>query len=189
MRSKSASHRGDINKVQNRGRVLPFDDQRRRKARAEEAAELRRAAQMLLPLLPEEQRLDAHRAVERTVGDLEDAQITWGFVMVSRRHLPKLIELVEQTKRPKSAYKVVLACLARLERDQATIAASRTDLAHDCGITPQEVSMVMGELAEARIIAVRRIGRRAVYTMNPSVAWRGREATRLAELRDFEPAE
>jgi hypothetical protein len=94
-----------------------------------------------------------------------------------------------QTKRPKSAYKVVLACLARLERDQATIAASRADLARDCGITPQEVSVVMGELAEARIVAVRRIGRRAVYTMNPSVAWRGREAAHLAEVRDFEPAE
>lgn len=171
------------------GRVLPFDSPQRRKARAEEAAELRRAAQLVLPTLPERQRLEARHAVERTAGELEDTQIAWGFVMVSRRHLPQLIELVEQTKRPKSAYKVVLACLARLERDQATIAASRADLAHDCGITPQEVSIVMGELAEARIVSVQKVGRRAVYRMNPSVAWRGREAPRLAEVREFEVVE
>ena len=103
--------------------------------------------------------------------------------------LTEPIELVEQTKRPKSAFKVVLACLARLERDQATIAASRTDIARDCGISVQEVSTVMGELAAARIVSIEHVGRRAVYRMNPSVAWRGREVARLAEVRDFEPAQ
>jgi CRP-like cAMP-binding protein len=166
-----------------KGRIVPFS-----RPRLEEAAALRRAAQMVLPLLTGEHRLAASHIVERTAGDLEDGQLAWGFVMVSRRHLPQLIELVEQTTRPKSAYKVVLACLARLERDQATIAGSRMDLARDCGISPQEVSTVMTELAAAKIIAVDKLGRRVVYRMNPSIAWRGREATRITEVRGFEPA-
>jgi hypothetical protein len=172
-----------------KGLSVAFLDPKKQQAKAAQAAELRRAAQLVLPLLPEEHRAVARAAVEQTAGDLEDAEVRWGFVMVSRRHLPRLIAIADQTSRPRAAYKVVLASLAYLGKDDSTIQASRAELAKDCGLQPHHVGEVMTELAAFGVVSVRKVGRRMVYAFNPSVAWRGAEAARLAKARAFESVE
>ena len=108
--------------------------------------------------------------------------------MVSKRHVPQLTGVVGRTSRPLDTMKVIMTCLGHLERDEITIAASRVEIARACRITSQDVSTVMGELAAVGVVCIRRVGRRTVYGLNPSVAWAGREAARTAAAREFDPA-
>jgi len=98
-------------------------------------------------------------------------QADWIFLMISPQQNAAVVKwLNENSKRRNEAVHLWAELLACLRADTGEILRSRDELAERVGMTPQDLSKVMTELASINAIVRQREGRRVRYFLNPSIA-------------------
>src|SRR4051794_22338535 len=145
----------------------------RDRLRAEEGAELRRLVAERHGL-PERARSEIIAAIDRETA----SEARWTFVMLSPAQNHAVLSwLLEHSSRPRKAVELWALLFMHLRRDTGEIALTRDELAEAIGVTPENLSRLMHELASIGAVIVHREkvagmrGRgRAVYLMNPNVA-------------------
>ena len=145
----------------------------RDRLRAEEGAELRRLVAERHGL-PERARSEIIAAIDRETA----SEARWTFVMLSPAQNHAVLSwLLEHSRRPRKAVELWALLFVHLRRDTGEIALTRDELAEAIGVTPENLSRLMHELASIGAVIVHREkvagmrGRgRAVYLMNPNVA-------------------
>lgn len=141
--------------------------------RADTAAELRRLV-LDYPALPERARGEIIAAIDRQTA----SEARWTFVMLSPEQNAVVMRWVRRnSRRPVLALSVWGELFTALRHDTGEVMLTRDELAERVGATPDDVSRVMGDLAKAGAVIVRRERidgvrgpGRAVYFMNPLVA-------------------
>jgi CRP-like cAMP-binding protein len=144
----------------------------RDRLRGEEAEDLRRLIAERSGL-PERARSEIVAAIDRETA----SEAGWTFVMLSPSQNRAVLDwLLEHSSRPRHAVKLWALLFEHLRRDTGEIALTRDELAEAIGVTPENLSRLMHELASIGAIIVHREkvpgmrGRgRAVYLMNPNV--------------------
>ncbi len=95
----------------------------------------------------------------------------WIFIMLSAAQNDEVIEwLQEHSKRPHKAQRVWSTVLRNLRIDTGEILQTRQELAARVGVTPQNLSQIMTELASINAIRREKDGRQVKYYLNPNIA-------------------
>ena len=118
---------------------------------------------------------------------LPNNQTEWPFTMISSQQNAEVIRwLHRHSKRPQKATELWAHLFEVLRLDTGEILRSREELALRVGISVQNVSELMGELASINAVRKERRGRGVRYFMNANVATHlpgdaARKAARLAD--------
>lgn len=109
----------------------------------------------------------------------------WIFVMLSAAQNAEVIDwLQEHSNQPHKAQKVWAQLLTKLRLDTGEIMATRQQLADRVGVTPQNLSRIMTELASINAIIREKDGRRVKYYLNPNIATHQGSASARAKARE-----
>jgi hypothetical protein len=102
---------------------------------------------------------------------------SWSFVMMNPDQQRLVLKAISDGPRPFSTLKIWAAAISHIRYDTGEIMAGRARLAEDVGISPDEASRALAQLAE--IGALIRISR-GRYKINPYVGWTGSMVKREA---------
>ena len=95
----------------------------------------------------------------------------WIFVMISPQQNAAVVQwLEEHSKRPMKAMKLWAELFTCMRMDTGEILRSRAELAERIGMTPQDLSKTMTELASINAIRREKDGRKVRYFMNSNIA-------------------
>lgn len=115
--------------------------------------------------------LDPATAEDLTAAYLADTRNTWTFVMLSPAQNEAVADwLWAQSKRPQAAVRLWLHLFTCMRMDTGEILKSRQELAERVGISPQNLSRIMTELASINAVRREKREREVRYFMNSTIA-------------------
>jgi hypothetical protein len=109
---------------------------------------------------------------------------TWTFMKLNPDQQRYVLAAIHASPRPLATVMVWNACISRLQYDTGEVMASRTQLAEDAHIRPEEVSKALNRLVEIGALLRLRAGR---YAINPNVGWMGDSLKRQEAAKDVPP--
>jgi len=105
------------------------------------------------------------------------------FTMITNDQFRYVSKEIQKCRNVATTYAVWNAAVTYVRQDTGEILATRKQLAEDAGTDADEVSRAMGVLSNIGAIIKSKRGRNVVYTVNPNVAWNGKEGARIAACR------
>lgn len=109
---------------------------------------------------------------------------SWSFVMMNPDQQRLVLRAITDGPRPFQTLKIWAAAISHVRYDTGEIMAGRVRLSEDVGISPDEVSRALAQLAE--IGALIRVAR-GRYKINPYVGWTGSMVKREAATMGVAP--
>jgi len=114
----------------------------------------------------------------------------WKFNMISPEQCLAVWDAIREMDRPELTRHVFDLVLTHIEPNTGAVTLTREELATRCKTEPRNVSTVMTQLEEHKVIYRRRLkvagmrGRGPVrYYLNPHVAWNGKLEVRVEEAK------
>ena len=137
--------------------------ERRARQKAAEATEFAKLARKL--------GMDSAVAENLAAAYLADTRNAWTFVMLSPAQNEAVSEwLWAQSKRPQAAVRLWTHLFTCMRMDTGEILKSRQELAEKIGISPQNLSRIMTELASINAVRREKREREVRYFMNSTIA-------------------